>query len=102
MITKIIDSSSEFTGVWRITTEDGSVLDIYENEPKIGTKFVYEINNESTSTSTTYTTMNGVVYNIDPKFVWISCGGLLSMIPRAHIPITPMQGSQLSVSYVLG
>lgn len=75
---KIINVSSEFENVYRIETENGLILDIFEeNAPKIGHIFNYtlELNN-------TYPCiMNGVVFGVQGNNSLVSFGGFLGSVP---------------------
>lgn len=71
---------SEFDDVYRITAENGLVLDIPENnKPVIGSKIKYSIDTKEDSHE--YTIMNGIVFNTNNTGVYVSFGGLLGNIP---------------------
>jgi hypothetical protein len=90
-ITKIKQIESEFDDIYRITCENGLILDISESsKPVIGSSIEYFINLESESLKNRgynintdgYTIMNGIIYNNNTIGVLVSFGGLLGNIPN--------------------
>src|SRR4029078_6155622 len=73
---------SEFDDVYRITTENGLVLDVPETKkPVIGSKIEYRINMDIDILNSDYTIMNGIVFNKNNTGIIVSFGGLLGTIP---------------------
>lgn len=88
--TKIIKVEYEFDKIYRITTENNIVLDIYEpfEKPKINDIFEYCFGNnidnhpkEIDETNNEYTVMNGTVVEDNSTCTTISFGGFLGTIP---------------------
>jgi len=79
--TTIIKVQSEFDDIYRITTENGLVLDISEKKsPAIGSSFEYYLDNEDKEDKN-YITMNGQIFGITENGILVSFGGLLGNIP---------------------
>jgi len=77
IVTKV---TSEFENTYRITTENGLILDIYDIvAPKIGSKFIYRtaLNYTDTNYDDDYIIMNGTTF----KKNIVSFGGFLGFIP---------------------
>ena len=80
---------SEFDDIYRITTENGLILDIFQNnKPIIGSIILYYIlhekdyiNHSEYINSSEYTIMNGNIFNISAASILVSFGGLLGDIP---------------------
>jgi hypothetical protein len=77
---------SEFNDIYRITTENGLILDIPETKmPEIGTEISYQISSDHSSDhgflNSDYTIMNGTVFNTNNVGILVSFGGLLGTIP---------------------
>ncbi len=89
---------SEFDDVYRITTENGLILDIFEtNAPEIGTKIEYRINDAK---SDNYVIMNGIVFNSNDVGILVSFGGLLGTIPMDDDTKKSLK-EEISLSYNL-
>ncbi len=79
-VTTIKQIESEFDDIYRITAENGLILDISEyKKPVIGSTIEYYINEEKNNSE--YTIMNGTVFVIQKKNILVSFGGLLGTIP---------------------
>ena len=90
---------SEFDDIYRITTENGLILDIPENKkPVIGSSIEYHINDDKNNSG--YTIMNGIVYNIHNTGILVSFGGLLGNIPLDET-IKKTIKENISLSYKL-
>ena len=86
---------TEFDNIYRITAENGLVLDISENKkPNIGSKIEYYINNSTIET--VYTIMNGIIFNKHDTGILVSFGGLLANIP---IHSSEIKTEYISLSY---
>lgn len=88
MFTKIIKIESEFDDVYRITTEDGIIVDIPEKiTPKIGQQIEY-YGTDSKFPATRlsdFTIMYGNQMNTildDENYIIVSFGGLLGKFPK--------------------
>lgn len=87
IITVIKKVESEFEDIYRITAENGLILDVSEIiKPKIGTIIEYSVNTNSTENIdyknySEYCIMNGILYNIHNTGILVSFGGLLGNIP---------------------
>jgi len=92
VITKV---ESEFDDVYRITTKDGLIIDIYEEKrPEIGTIFEYEINANNNSS----TIMNGIVFSSSSNdTIQASFGGFLATVPACSLSV----GSPITIVYNL-
>lgn len=94
---KLIES--EFNDIYRITTENGLVLDIPENKkPIIGSSIEYNINMGINNPE--YTMMNGDIFSITDKGILVSFGGLLGSIPLDNTTKKNIQNA-ISLSYKL-
>jgi hypothetical protein len=92
---------SEFDNIYRITTENGLILDIPETKkPEIGTKIEYRINIDITDLDHNYITMNGTVFSTNNVGVLISFGGLLGTIPLNEIGKKTIK-EEVCLSYTL-
>jgi hypothetical protein len=81
IVTKIKQVKSEFDDIYRITTENGLILDIFEsNAPKIDSEIEYCITN-CTTNDKDFTIMNGIIYGTNDTGIYVSFGGLLANIP---------------------
>ena len=101
-VTTIKQVDSEFDDIYRITTENGLVLDISENKkPSIGSSLEYYIN-DSKDHGSAYTIMNGIPFGAGPTGVFVSFGGLLGNIPLDETTKkTIMNSSNVSLTYRL-
>jgi hypothetical protein len=80
-VTTIKQVDSEFDDIYRITTENGLILDIPEiKPPSIGSNIEYYIN-DVTDRGNDYTVMNGIFFVENTNSVLVSFGGLLANIP---------------------
>ena len=88
-ITKV---ESEFDDVYRITTDNGLILDIFEKtKPVVGQKIEYSLGQGQG------TTMNGIVFAKTGNSVNASFGGFLASIPD----ITHSVGTTITIFYTL-
>jgi len=79
---KIISIESEFDNIYRITTNDGLILDIFEHvKPIIGGEIEYNFGKNIVDIPSNFNIMNGIVYNVSPGKILVSFGGLLGSIP---------------------
>jgi hypothetical protein len=81
----ITEVESEFNGIYRVKTNNGMIIDLMENnKPNLGSKLEYSLffdgNNYSTIPKQ-HTVMNGIIYRKNHSCVYVSFGGLLSVIP---------------------
>ena len=92
--TKIKEVESEFDGIYRITCENGLILDIPEDKkPLIGSRFEYKIN--ATNDPIYFTTMmNGIIFDVSDTNILVSFGGLLGNIPLIEASL-----GNISLSY---
>ncbi len=71
----------EFDDIYRITAENGLVLDISEiKKPTIGSRIEYYID-DNIDCGPTYTIMNGIFFGVNAHGILVSFGGLLGNIP---------------------
>jgi hypothetical protein len=95
-IIKQVDS--EFDDIYRITTDNGLILDISENEaPIIGSIIEYTINNPEYSIGPKHTIMNGTIFSTTKDTTIVSFGGLMGTIPS----ISKYGSNEISLSYCL-
>lgn len=81
-VTVIRKVESEFDDIYRITTENGLVLDIPETKkPTVGSMIEYHVNTNKTYDSKEYTIMNGILFGSNEIGILVSFGGLLGNIP---------------------
>lgn len=81
-ITTIKYIESEFDDIYRITTENGLILDICEgSKPEINTHIEYHIENNLDKIKEGYTIMNGIIFSKENNSIFVSFGGLLGNIP---------------------
>jgi len=81
IVTTIKQIDSEFDDIYRITTENGLILDISEiKKPTIGSTIEYYIN-DNKDHGNDYTIMNGIFFGENTNSVFVSFGGLLGNIP---------------------
>lgn len=107
MISKIKQVESEFENIYRITAENGLILDIPETDkPVIGSSIEYsfletetEFNGEAGGPG--YTIMNGILYSINNETILVSFGGLLGNIPYDKKPFTGKLGTVISIFYCI-
>lgn len=79
VVTKIIKVESTFDSIYRITTEDGLVLDVMTEEPpRMESMFEYTVNDPRTDDGVI---MNGTVYIKGESKTYVSFGGLICIIP---------------------
>lgn len=79
----IVKVESTFENVYRITTENGIILDIPEKDrPNVGTSIEYAVGH----TLDNSTIMNGFVFHTNGKYIYVSFGGLLGSIPIKIFP----------------
>jgi len=72
----------EFDDIYRITCENGLVLDISEDSaPKVGSEIEYSVYSIPSAVSTGFTLMNGILFQTSPVNILVSFGGLLGDIP---------------------
>ena len=84
IITKIKEVKSDFDDVYRITTENGLILDVLEKKPPIiGSSIEYFISDSPIEYNNykEYTIMNGILFNNHESGIFVSFGGLLGNIP---------------------
>ncbi len=94
-----LELESEFNNIYRITTENGLILDIYESKkPELLSIIEYSINKEIDATNVT---MNGIIYEFDSTSIYVSFGGLLGKIPRDTINSFNSDNFTISISYKL-
>jgi len=81
----IIQVESEFDNIYRITAENGLILDIPEKkQPPIGSviEYIIDINDIiDTKHVSGYTIMNGIIFKTNTSEIIVSFGGLLANIP---------------------
>ncbi len=76
---------SEFDDIYRITTENGLILDISENKkPDIGSRIEYYINDTPKNLDNNYVIMNGIFFETNSIGIIVSFGGLLGNIPMTE------------------
>ena len=81
--TNITNVSSLFLNIYRITTADGIILDIYEEtKPIIGDMFEYVF---GTMLVDKKSEMNGYVFKNQDNYTYISFGGLIGKFPTSII-----------------
>lgn len=70
---------SEFDGIYRITTENGLILDVSEKtKPKIDSSIEYCLENVGTKD---HVIMNGTFFDVSLTGIFVSFGGLMGNIP---------------------
>jgi hypothetical protein len=97
----LICKETDFNNIYRITSEDGLILDIYETtKPLVNQQFKYKIysDNDSDKMNTDCTIMNGIVFEKNEDFINVSFGGLLSKIPNSSQFLI---GSPITIVYSL-
>jgi hypothetical protein len=103
--TKIKQINSEFDDIYRITTENGLILDISEvKKPEIDSIIKYYINNNDYNNYNDYkgyTIMNGIVYNIHDNGILVSFGGLLGNIPLDEKIKNELSLNSITIVYCL-
>ncbi len=103
-ITVINKVDSEFDDIYRITTENGLVLDISEEKaPLIGSYIEYSLlitAQQCNFPNEKYTIMNGILYNIHNTGILVSFGGLLGNIPLSE-EIKKTLSDSVSIVYYL-
>ncbi len=102
----ITNVESEFDNIYRITTDSGIWIDIFEfDKPQIGSKIeIHGIganSDDTNSNSKCYTKMNGIVYHVSKDGFYVSFGGLLGYFPLSGEISTPGVGESIYVSYLL-
>lgn len=99
VVTVIRKVESEFDDIYRITTENGLVLDIPETKkPQIESMFEYHINQTDKYDNKEYTIMHGIFFNSGPNNIFVSFGGLLASIPITDTHKSGL-GEQISLAY---
>jgi hypothetical protein len=78
---KILEISSMFPNIYRISTDNGIIIDIFEENKPSGT-IKYSINSEHNNYDTE---LYGTVYSINNDAVYISFGGLIGYFPKKLI-----------------
>lgn len=82
IVSNITNIESNFENIYRITTENGLIIDIFEdniNNSKI--EYIVENDINTAYSNTEYTIMNGIIYERNNNVIYVSFGGLLASIP---------------------
>ncbi len=95
---KIVNILNMFKNIYRLTLENGMIIDIYENKsPCINSIFSYKIFNNYENKNFVGTVMNGYIYKTTKNETYASFGGLLCKIPK----IIEYENKHITINYDL-
>ncbi len=84
---RIIKVETYFENIYRISTENGLILDIFESEAPDETTFIeYSVVINEKINDLHKTIMNGTVFHTQNNCINVSFGGLLGNIPYNNFP----------------